>query len=76
MTREKSYLRPRSKVANLAMILAIAYFTVPIFWVIVNSTKDNQQLFSTFSLWFPSDSWHFWDNLKGLTTQDGGIYIK
>jgi len=74
--RQKSYLRPSSKTANFVMLLSIAYFIVPLLWVIVNSTKDNQQLFSSFSLWFPSDSWHLLDNLKGLTTQDGGVYIK
>jgi multiple sugar transport system permease protein len=72
--KKRGYLAPRSNTANLAMILAIGYFLVPIVWVVVNSTKDNTQLFSTFSLWFPGD-WHLIDNVKGLMTQDGGVYL-
>jgi len=75
-TRQKSYLRPSSKTANVAMLLSIAYFIVPIFWVLINSTKDNQQLFSSFSLWFPPDGIHLKENLNGLMTQDGGVYLK
>lgn len=74
LERKAGYLAPRSKVANIAMLVAIGYFIVPIVWVVVNSTKNNVQLFSTFSLWFPS-SWHLLENLKGLTTQDGGVYL-
>ena len=73
-TRKAGYLRPRSNIANLAMMLAIAYFIVPIVWVVVNSTKNNQQLFSTFSLWFP-DKWNLTTNLSALVTQDGGVFI-
>lgn len=72
--KKSGYLAPRSTTANLAMILAIGYFIVPIVWVVVNSTKDNTQLFSTFSLWFGNE-WHLIDNLKGLMTQDGGLYL-
>jgi multiple sugar transport system permease protein len=73
-TRKAGYLRPRSNIANVAMLLAIAYFIVPIVWVFVNSTKNNEQLFSTFSLWFP-DKWSLTTNLSGLLTQDGGVFV-
>ena len=56
------------------MVVAIAYFLVPLVWVIVNSTKNNLQLFSTFSLAFPSH-WHLLENLDGLRTYEGGIYL-
>lgn len=72
--KKSGYLAPRSTTANLAMLLAIGYFIVPIIWVVVNSTKDNLQLFSTFSLWFGTE-WHLMDNLRGLMTQDGGLYL-
>ena len=62
--------------SNVEMLLSIAYFIVPIFWVLINSTKDNQQLFSSFSLWFPPDGIHLKENLNGLVTQDGGVYLK
>jgi multiple sugar transport system permease protein len=73
-TRKANYLRPRSNIATIAMSLAIAYFIVPIIWVFVNSTKNNEQLFSTFSLWFP-DKWSLTTNLRDLFTQDGGVFL-
>jgi multiple sugar transport system permease protein len=74
VTRKSNYLRPQSNLANLAMLLSIAYFIVPIIWVFVNSTKNNEQLFSTFSLWFP-DEWNLTTNLSALFTQDGGVFL-
>ncbi len=74
VTRKTNYLRPRSNFANIAMSLAIAYFIVPIIWVFVNSTKNNEQLFSTFSLWFP-DKWSLLSNLRDLFTEDGGVFL-
>jgi multiple sugar transport system permease protein len=74
VTRKSNYLRPKSNIANLAMVLAIGYFIVPIVWVFVNSTKNNEQLFSTFSLWFP-DKWNLMSNLSALFTQDGGVFL-
>jgi multiple sugar transport system permease protein len=74
VTRKSNYLRPQSNLANLAMLLSIAYFIVPIIWVFVNSTKNNEQLFSTFSLWFP-DEWNLTSNLSALFTQDGGVFL-
>ena len=73
-TRKANYLRPRSNFATIAMSLAIAYFIVPIIWVFVNSTKNNEQLFSTVSLWFP-DKWSLTTNLRDLFTQDGGVFL-
>lgn len=74
VTRKSNYLRPQSNIANLAMLLSIGYFIVPVVWVFVNSTKNNEQLFSTFSLWFP-DKWNLTSNLSALFTQDGGVFL-
>lgn len=72
-TRKSGYLATKSYTANTLMIVAIGYFMIPIVWVVVNSTKDNRDLFNTFSLWFPK-KWHLLTNLQGLMTQDGGLY--
>lgn len=71
---KRGHLTPNSQLANAAMLLAIFYFVVPIIWVIVNSTKSNEQLFSTFSLWFPDDL-NFVSNIKSMMTQDGSIFV-
>jgi multiple sugar transport system permease protein len=74
VTRKSNYLRPQSNIANLAMLLSIGYFIVPIVWVFVNSTKSNEQLFNTFSLWFP-DKWNLTSNLSALFTQDNSVFL-
>jgi multiple sugar transport system permease protein len=44
-------------------------------WIIAAMTKDNGQLFSTFGLWFASPL-HFFENLVGLFTYQGGIFLR
>ncbi|HEX2703757.1 MAG TPA: carbohydrate ABC transporter permease [Solirubrobacteraceae bacterium] len=63
----------RRSFATLVMLLFLVYFMLPIFWLIVSSTKSDSQLFSTFGLWFA----HFdlLQNLHQVFTYDGGIYL-
>ena len=51
------------------------YFLVPFFWLIVSSTKNAGDLFSTFGLWFAS-SFNLGSNLQQLFTYEGGIYVR
>lgn len=57
----------------LILVVFLVYFLLPLFWLIVNATKNNSQLFNTFGLWFPRNL-HFWDNLHELFTHDDGAY--
>ena len=63
----------RRSFATLVMLLFLVYFMLPIFWLIVSSTKSDSQLFSTFGLWFA----HFdlLQNLHQVFTYEGGIYL-
>jgi multiple sugar transport system permease protein len=72
--RKAGYLKPKSNTANVLMGLGIFYFIVPILWVVINATKTQPDLFSTFSLWF-GDSFNLFNNLHDLFIQDGGIYL-
>jgi multiple sugar transport system permease protein len=59
------------------MLAAMAYFALPLFWLIVASTKQTSDLFSGFGLWFADEN-HFVDNVKQLfeiRTLDGGTYL-
>lgn len=55
------------------LTLYFVYTFVPIFYVVVSSTKTNPDLFATFGLWFGED-FHLWQNLSDLFTQDRGIF--
>ncbi|MCK9792416.1 carbohydrate ABC transporter permease [Isoptericola sp. 4D.3] len=61
--------------SHLFLILAALYFVVPLWWLVVGSTKTNSGLFvgSGGALWF-NDEFALWDNVKQLFTYQGGIY--
>jgi multiple sugar transport system permease protein len=45
----------RSPVLTLAMLAFLVYFLLPLFWLVVASTKTTGDLFSSFGLWFADD---------------------
>ncbi len=51
------------------------YCLLPLWWVITTMNKDNGQLFSTFGLWFSSQS-HLADNFRTLLTRQDGIFTR
>jgi multiple sugar transport system permease protein len=61
-------------VAMLIMGVFTLYFLVPIWWLLVASTKTRGDLFTTNPLWFAE--LNFWDNLVALVSYDGGIYLR
>lgn len=64
----------RSWLLTAAMTLLLLYSLFPLFWLVVNSTKSVDDLFTTFGLWF-SDSNSFLDNVKGVFTYDDGVFL-
>ncbi|MFD2840698.1 carbohydrate ABC transporter permease [Populibacterium corticicola] len=54
------------------MIAVALYFLVPVYWLVVASTKSTSDLFSTPGLWFAN--FNLFENLKALTDYDGGIF--
>jgi multiple sugar transport system permease protein len=64
-------------VAELFMLAATVYFLLPLFWLVVASTKSISDLFSSFGLWFAHDI-NLGQNIKELfatRTLDGGSYV-
>jgi len=57
----------------IGMILALVFFLLPLYWVIVSSTKNDSELFSTYGLWF-AQPLHLWDNLRLLFTAQNGTF--
>ena len=57
-------------------VLAVAacYFLVPLYWVVVASTKSTDTLLGSSPLWFADP--RPWRNLTDLLTYDGGIYLR
>ncbi|MEO6085584.1 MAG: carbohydrate ABC transporter permease [Umezawaea sp.] len=55
------------------MLAALAYFLLPLVWLVVASTKNTQDLFTTFGLWF-SHAPQLFTNIGDTLTHDGGVF--
>ncbi|GHE68180.1 sugar ABC transporter permease [Streptomyces spiralis] len=60
----------------LVAFLAIAalYFLLPVYWLVVASTKSTAKLFGSFGLWFSDPHWLH--NLSQVFSYDSGIFWK
>lgn len=56
-----------------ALIVVAAYVVVPIYWLVVASSKNTQQLFAS-STFLPASHLHWAANLTSLFTFGGGVY--
>jgi multiple sugar transport system permease protein len=63
----------RSNLLTVAMLALLIYFLLPLFWLVVASTKTTADLFSTFGLWFSGD-FALWSNIRQTFTYSGGVY--
>jgi multiple sugar transport system permease protein len=60
---------------TLFMLAFLAYFLLPLFWLVVAATKSNSGLFDSFGLWF-ADEFNLFDNLSDVFSYDGGVYLR
>ena len=67
-----SYRRTRRR-NTLLLGLFLIYTFVPLFYLVVASTKSNLDLFSTFGLWFASD-FNLGNNLRDVFTFTNGVF--
>lgn len=65
----------RSMPLTILLWLCALYFLLPLFWLLIASTKDNSDLFSTFGLWF-GQRFSLWDNLVSVFTVRDGLYLR
>jgi multiple sugar transport system permease protein len=57
---------------TLFMLAFLAYFALPLAWLLIASTKSLDDLFSTFGLWFAD--FDLADNVADTFSMDGGVY--
>jgi multiple sugar transport system permease protein len=65
----------RSTPLTIAMLAALAYFLIPLFWLAVSSTKSTQDLFNTFGLWF-SHAPQLLTNVRSTLSTNDGVFIR
>jgi len=67
--------RKKSSALTAAMALMLIYTLLPLAWLLINSTKDTQSLFSSFGLSF-GHGFRLWTNIHDVLTVNGGIYLR
>src|SRR5579875_2342338 len=80
--KERTALQTRAqrkgwKLQTLTMtflVIVLIYFLLPLFWLVISSTKTNAELFSTFGLWFAPD-FNLFRNLSDVFTYDSGVFL-
>ncbi len=65
--------RRPSVVLTVILLGLLAYFLLPLAWLVINSTKSTTGLFESFGLWF-ADDFHLFENVRETLTYQGGIY--
>ncbi|XVU30075.1 carbohydrate ABC transporter permease [Actinoplanes sp. CA-054009] len=69
--------RTGSVTLTVLTALMALYALVPLAWLVINSTKTQGSLFTTFGLWFDDDG-HFalWQNIHDTFTYNDGIFLR
>jgi multiple sugar transport system permease protein len=65
--------KPTSWLLTVFVLICVGYFLLPLFWLVVASTKSNADLFSTFGLWFAN--FNLFENIKAVLTFQNGVFI-
>ncbi len=65
----------RQNLTTVAFVVILLYFLLPLFWLIVSATKSNQDLFTSFGLWF-GPHFDFFANLGTLFTTQDHVFLR
>jgi len=71
--------RPRPKGSVLLTVLTAVmavYSLFPLVWLLINSTKTQEGLFSSFGLWFDDGKFAFFSNIADTFTYNDGIFTR
>ena len=66
--------RNTSKLLTVLVLLCVGYFLLPLYWLVVASTKSNEDLFSSFGLWFAD--FNLIQNIKDVFTYKDGVFLR
>jgi multiple sugar transport system permease protein len=58
---------------TIFVLICVGYFLLPLFWLVVASTKSNADLFSSFGLWFAN--FNLFENIKNVLTFQDNVFI-
>jgi multiple sugar transport system permease protein len=64
----------KSIILTIVMAVLLVYSLIPLFWLIVGSTKTQNQLLNSFGLWF-SGKFSLFDNIAQTLTYNHGQFV-
>ena len=74
--RLRTPLEPRRSIPlTLVTGVVLVYTLLPLVWLFINATKDQNSLFSSFGLWF-GDDFDLWSNISRTLTYDDGVFLR
>jgi multiple sugar transport system permease protein len=73
--RRRDPRQKRSLLLTIVMTVFVIYSIVPLAWLVINATKGQGDLFSTFGLWFGPD-FSLWDNIVETVTYRDGVFLQ
>ena len=59
---------------TVIMVLCAGYFLLPLYWLVVASTKSNADLFSSFGLWFAD--FNLIENVRTVFTFQDSVFVR
>ena len=66
--------KPTSWLLTVFVLICVGYFLLPLYWLVVASTKSNDDLFTSFGLWFAN--FNLFENIQTVLTFQDGIFIR
>ncbi|GAA1370585.1 carbohydrate ABC transporter permease [Catellatospora chokoriensis] len=67
--------RRRSPLLTALTALMLIYSLVPLVWLVINASKTQEGLFSSFGLWF-DDDFALFRNIRDTLTYDDGVFVR
>lgn len=73
--RRRDPRQRRSLLLTVVMAIFVIYSIIPLAWLVINATKGQGDLFSTFGLWF-GPKFSLWDNIVETLTYRDGVFLQ
>jgi multiple sugar transport system permease protein len=67
--------KKKSILLTVIMTLVVIYSLLPLFWLLVSSSKTQAELLSSFGLWF-SGPFALFENIGATLTYDDGVFVR
>lgn len=73
--RRRKRQKKQSSLLTILMWTCCFYFVFPLLWLVLSSTKNNTDLFTSFGLSFGAN-FSLWENLVAVFTTQDGIFLR